>query len=74
MVRLGQRTALCVETDLKDQIYFAFRLLIAKYQRRFPGFDGKIVPIYASGISIREIQGHLCEPHGIEVSLDLARA
>ena len=33
--------------------------LIAKYQRRFPGFDGKIVSMYARGMSTREIQGHL---------------
>src|SRR5690242_12600858 len=33
--------------------------LIAKYQRRFPGFDEKIVSMYARGMSTREIQGHL---------------
>src|SRR5690242_7104683 len=33
--------------------------LIAKYQRRFPGFDGKIVSMYARGMSTREIVGHL---------------
>ena len=31
--------------------------LIAKYQRRFPGFDEKIVSMYARGMSVREIQG-----------------
>ena len=31
--------------------------LIAKYQRRFPGFDDKIVPLYARGMSVREIRG-----------------
>ena len=35
--------------------------LIAKYQRRFPGFDDKIVSMYARGMSTREIQGHLRE-------------
>jgi putative transposase len=35
--------------------------LIAKYQRRFPGFDTKIVSMYARGMSVREIQGHLRE-------------
>lgn len=30
---------------------------IAKYQRRFPGFDEKIVSMYARGMSVREIQG-----------------
>ena len=33
--------------------------LIAKYQRRFPGFDDKIVSMYARGMSVREIQAHL---------------
>src|ERR671921_181506 len=31
--------------------------LIAKYQRRFPGFDDKIVSMYARGMSTREIRG-----------------
>ena len=31
--------------------------LIAKYQRRFPGFDEKIISMYARGMSVREIQG-----------------
>lgn len=37
-------------------------LPIAKYQRRFPEFDGKIVSIYARGMTIREIQGHSDSP------------
>jgi putative transposase len=45
--------------------------LIAKYQRRFPGFDDKIVSMYARGMSTREIQGHLRELYGLEVSPDL---
>ncbi len=45
--------------------------LIAKYQRRFPGFDEKIVSIYARGMSVREIQAHLQEIYGIDVSPDL---
>src|ERR671927_556797 len=48
--------------------------LIAKYQRRFPGFDDKIVSMYAQGMSTREIQGHLRELYGIEVSPDLVSA
>ena len=46
-------------------------VLIAKYQRRFPGFDEKIVSMYARGMSTREIAGHLEELYGIEVSPDL---
>jgi putative transposase len=45
--------------------------LIAKYQRRFPGFDDKIISMYARGMSTREITGHLRELYGIEVSPDL---
>ena len=45
--------------------------LIAKYQRRFPGFDDKIVSMYARGMSTREIAGHLRELYGIDVSPDL---
>ena len=48
--------------------------LIAKYQRRFPGFDDKIISMYARGMSVREIQGHLRELYGIDVSPDLISA
>ena len=45
--------------------------LIAKYQRRFPGFDDKVISMYARGMSNREIVGHLGELYGIDVSPDL---
>ena len=48
--------------------------LIAKYQRRFPGFDEKIVSMYARGMSTREIQGHLRDLYGVDVSADLVSA
>ena len=48
--------------------------LIAKYQRRFPGFDEKIVSMYARGMSTREIQGQLRELYGLDVSADLVSA
>src|SRR6476660_6899758 len=48
--------------------------LIARYQRRFPGFDDKIVSMYARGMSTREIVAHLRELYGIEVSPDLVSA
>src|ERR671938_1236211 len=48
--------------------------LIAKYRRRLPGFDDKVVSMYARGMSTREIQGHLRELYGIEVSPDLVSA
>jgi putative transposase len=46
-------------------------LLIAKYQRRFPGFDDKIISMYARGMSTREIGGHLLDLYGVEVPPDL---
>src|SRR5215212_9738473 len=48
--------------------------LIATDQRRFPGFDDKIVSMYARGMSTREITGHLRELYGIDVSPDLISA
>jgi len=45
--------------------------LIAKYQRRFPGFDDKIISMYARGMSVRDIQDHLRELYGIEASPQL---
>ena len=45
--------------------------LIAKGQTRFDGFDDKILSLYARGMTVREIQGHLAELYGAEVSPDL---
>jgi len=45
--------------------------LIAKGQTRFTGFDDKVLSLYARGMTVREIQGHLAELYGIDVSPDL---
>jgi putative transposase len=45
--------------------------LIAKYNRRFPDFDDKIISMYARDMTAREIHGHLEELYGIDVSPDL---
>ena len=45
--------------------------LIPKHERRFAGFDEKIVSMYARGMTVREIQAHLTEMYGVEVSPDL---
>jgi putative transposase len=45
--------------------------LIRKYQRRLPGFDEKVIALYARGMTTREIQAHLEELYGIEVSPEL---
>ena len=42
-----------------------------KHQRRFTGFDDKILSMYARGMSTREIQGHLEEMYGVEISPSL---
>lgn len=42
--------------------------LIPKHQTRWAGFDDKILSLYARGLSVREIQGHLEEMYGVEVS------
>lgn len=43
-------------------------LLIPKHERRFTGFDDKIVALYARGMTVREIQAFLAEQYGTEVS------
>lgn len=43
-------------------------LLIPKHERRFTGFDDKIVAMYARGMTVREIQGFLQEQYGTDVS------
>lgn len=43
-------------------------LLIPKHERRFTGFDDKIVAMYARGMTVREIQGFLAEQYGTVVS------
>jgi len=45
--------------------------LIPKHERRFAGFDEKIVSMYARGMTVREIQAHLAEMYRVEVSPDL---
>jgi putative transposase len=45
--------------------------LVAKGQTRFDGFDEKIISLYARGMTVREIQGHLKDLYGVEVSPDL---
>ena len=42
--------------------------IVEKGQRRFSGFDEKILSMYARGMTTRDIEGHLKEMYGIEVS------
>jgi transposase-like protein len=43
-------------------------ILIPKHERRFTGFDDKIIAMYARGMTVREIQAFLTEQYGTEVS------
>jgi putative transposase len=45
--------------------------LIGKHERRFTGFDDKIIAMYARGMTVREIQGFLSEMYAVDVSPDL---
>src|SRR5690242_10962404 len=45
--------------------------IVAKGQTRLDGFDDRIISLYARGLSVREIQAHLQELYGVEVSADL---
>lgn len=48
--------------------------LVRKRQRRLEGFDEKVIALYARGLTTREIQAHLEELYGVEVSPALVSA
>jgi len=48
--------------------------LIGKHERRFTGFDDKVIALYARGLTVREIQAFLKEAYAVEVSPDLISA
>jgi len=48
--------------------------LVPKRQRRLSGFDDKVIALYARGLTTREIQGHLHELYGTQVSPALISA
>ena len=72
--RCSPTAASCRSAVPRDRLATFDPQLIAKYRRRLPGFDDKIVSMYARGMTVREIQGHLAELYGIEVSPDLISA
>ena len=45
--------------------------IVRKGQRRFEGFDEKILALYARGLSVRDIEAHLHEIYGVKVGRDL---
>jgi len=48
--------------------------LVKKHQRRLPGFDDKVIALYAHGMTTRMIAGHLKELYGVDVSPSLISA
>src|SRR6266699_5913888 len=48
--------------------------LIGKHERRFTGFDDKVIALYARGLTVREIQAFLKETYAVDVSPDLISA
>lgn len=48
--------------------------LIGKHERRFTGFDDKVIALYARGLTVREIQAFLRETYAVDVSPDLISA
>jgi putative transposase len=45
--------------------------IVRKGQRRFEGFDDKILALYSRGLSTRDIEAHLAELYGVDVGRDL---
>lgn len=45
--------------------------VVQKRQRRLKGFDDKLISLYARGLTTREIQGHIAEIYGVDVSPSL---
>jgi putative transposase len=45
--------------------------IVGKHERRFTGFDDKIIALYARGLTVREVQAHLQEMYAVDVSPDL---
>ena len=45
--------------------------IVRKRQRRFEGFDDKILALYSRGLSTRDIEAHLAEIYGVHVGRDL---
>ena len=55
----------------RDRLSTFDPVLVAKHQRRLPQFDERVIAMYARGMTVREIQAHLLEIYGLEVSPDL---
>ena len=67
---LGESGAVALEIP-RDRAGTFEPQLIRKRQRRIDGMDQKILSMYARGMTVREIQGHLKELYATEISPDL---
>jgi putative transposase len=66
----GKRGQVRIDVPRDRNAEFAPQL-VKKHQTRFDGFDEKIISLYARGMTQREIQGHLEEIYGVEISPSL---
>jgi putative transposase len=71
LISEGGKLAIEVPRDRAGEFEPQF---IAKGQKRFGGFDTKIIAMYAQGMSVREIRRFLEEQYKVEVSTDLISA
>jgi transposase-like protein len=55
----------------RDRLSTFDPILVGKHQRRLPKFDDHVIGMYARGMTVREIQAHLLQIYGLEVSPDL---
>ena len=67
---LTDRSALDLEVP-RDRLGRFEPQLVEKYARRLPGFDDKVISMYARGMTTREIRGHVAEMYGVTVSAEL---
>src|SRR4051812_25078580 len=63
----GEFGEIVVETPRDRNATFEPQIL-GKHQTRFDGFDQQILSMYARGMTTRDIQGHLQQMYGVEVS------
>ncbi len=66
----GRRGSLAIEVPRDRQSTFEPQF-VPKHQTRFDGFDAQVISLYARGLTQREIQAHLQEIYGVEVSPEL---
>src|SRR6266498_2277206 len=69
--RLPPSTERCGSKPPRDRKGSFEPQIVRKGQRRFEGFDDKILALYSRGLSTRDIEAHLAEIYGVKVGRDL---